>query len=128
MPAVLTSLNPSSAQIGGPDIALHVIGAGFTPDAAIVFTGGAPTAFVSATELTTTAKPSEVTAAGTYQVRVQQADGTSNALLFTYLQDIKVAMDWHCLDACPDPVACTLPEPWPPYTPAAAAGQQKTAR
>jgi hypothetical protein len=58
-PPVVTSLNPTSAEIGGVDVTLHVIGTGFTGDCAILFNNAPePTTLVSATELTTVVKPS----------------------------------------------------------------------
>jgi hypothetical protein len=116
MAAVITSLNPESAPVGGADFTLHVIGTGFTPDAAIVFTGGAPTTFVSATELTTVANEETP---GLYPLRVQQADGTSNQVEFEFTPEVvepppPVELHGRCFNLCPPPADCVLPTPWPP--------------
>jgi IPT/TIG domain-containing protein len=120
MAAVIESLEPSSSPIGGEDFTLHVIGTGFTDDAEVVFTGNAPTTFVSDTELTIVAKPSEVTVPGTYPLRVVQADGTSNQVEFSFTEPDVVApppmppLVGHCYELCPELPDCTLPTPWPP--------------
>jgi hypothetical protein len=70
----LTSIDPTSAVVGGPDLTLTVHGTEFTSDCVIYFNGGAePTEFVSETELTTTVKPS--TASGPITVPVTVGRG-----------------------------------------------------
>ena len=84
MPMV-TSLEPASAQVGGPDITLQVFGADFNEDSIIVFNGGdEATTFVSASEVTTVVKPS--TASGPAEVPVQVRNGglLSNGYAFTF--------------------------------------------
>jgi hypothetical protein len=61
VPVTVTSLDPATAVVGGPDVTLHVHGTGFTVDTVILFNGGEElTAFVSDTEVTTLVKPSLV--------------------------------------------------------------------
>src|SRR5262245_7029411 len=122
MAAVITSLNPDSAEIGGPPVTLHVIGTGFTNDAVINFNGGdEETTYVSATELTTLVKPSTATTPGSYPVKVVQADGESNAMPFAFANDFYfVEIVQKCIARCPEPEDCTLPTPWPPFVPPAA--------
>ena len=59
VPAVVTSINPSTAAISTP-ITLVVTGTGFTPDSKILFGGVTTTVFVSDTELS-----ADVTTPGT---------------------------------------------------------------
>ena len=65
------SLDPAEAQLGAPDVTLHVHGTGFKEGMQIVFNGGLEqTVFVSDTELTTIVKPSTATTAGEFPVSV----------------------------------------------------------
>jgi hypothetical protein len=58
-PPEVTSLEPTGAICGGPDLTLHVLGTGFTEASVILFNGGEEvTVYVSPTELTTIVKPS----------------------------------------------------------------------
>jgi IPT/TIG domain-containing protein len=125
MAAVITSLNPDHADIGGADVTMHVIGTGFTPDAVIVFNGGdEPTTYVSDTELTTVVRPSTATVEGAFPVMVRQADGESNEVDFTFaaapVEVEPVVLVGHCYELCPVLPDCTLPTPWPPFVPPAA--------
>jgi hypothetical protein len=71
-PPVLNSIDPNSAEIGGPQITLRCIGAYFMPESVIVFNGGVePTVFVSATELTTLVTPTTAGTPGSYPVLVR---------------------------------------------------------
>jgi hypothetical protein len=61
--------------VGAADLTLHAIGTNFSPGAVIVFDGANyPTTRVSATELTTTVRPTTATA-GAKPVRVRNPDG-----------------------------------------------------
>lgn len=68
----VTTLNPATAVLGGPDLTMHVIGTGFRQGDVILFNGGVePTTFVSPTELTTIVKPSTAGFTGSYPVTVK---------------------------------------------------------
>lgn len=115
---VITSLNPSSAPVGSADFTLHVIGTGFQSGASIAVQGeNQPTTFVSATELTTTVKPSKTAIPATYSLSVTQPSGTSNAVNFTYTanSDLYTGLK-HCFSMCNVAAACVLPTPWPKPT------------
>jgi hypothetical protein len=117
MAAVVTSLDPASAQIGALlNVTLHVHGTGFTPDAAINFNGGnEATTYVSATELTTVIDMSTAKVPGSYPVKVVQADGESNAMQFAFVAELFfVALAHACFERCPVLPDCVLPNPWPP--------------
>jgi Domain of unknown function (DUF1929)/Kelch motif len=81
----LMSLSPSSATAGGPAFTLTVNGSNFVSGSVVQWNGAArTTTFVSATQLTAAIPASDISAAGTAQVRVVNPDGaTSNALTFT---------------------------------------------
>ena len=82
---VLTSINPTTAVIGGADLTLHAIGSGFDANCAILFNGGRePTVLVSPTELTTTVKPSLVTIAGSYPVQVVKGNSLVSAAVKSF--------------------------------------------
>jgi hypothetical protein len=87
-PHTLTSLDPSEAAIGDPDVTLTVTGTNFKDGAQIVFNGGPePTTFVSDTELTTVVKPSTAGVAGTFPVTVvQQGFTVEPPLEFTFTE------------------------------------------
>ena len=73
MEPTLTSIDPTSAAIGDPDLTLTVTGTNFTDSSVIVFNGGdEATTFVSDTEVTTTVKPSTASTPGDYPVTVRQ--------------------------------------------------------
>jgi hypothetical protein len=88
-PHTVTSIDPTGAAIGDPDLTLTVTGTGFIDGAQIVFNGGAEeTTFVSDTELTTTVKPSTATVAGDYPVTVMQGGFTVDpGQTFTFTED-----------------------------------------
>ena len=81
----LTSLTPSTAQIGAPSFTLHVIGTGFRADSVILWNGSAePTTYVSPTEITTLVNMTTATTPAAIPVAVQTAGGlVSNVLTFT---------------------------------------------
>lgn len=69
VPPTVTALEPNTADVGGPDLTLHVRGTGFTAATVILFNGGEePTEYVSVTEVTTVVRPS--TASGPWSVPV----------------------------------------------------------
>jgi len=83
----LTSLNPTSATVGGGGIILTVNGSNFVAGSEVRWNGSPrTTAFVSSTQLTATIPASDLTAAGTANVTVVNpapGGGTSNGLNFT---------------------------------------------
>ena len=82
---MLNSINPSSADIGDPDLEMHVIGNKFTETSVIVFNGGdEPTTFVSDNELTTIIKPSTASTPGSYPVAVRQGEFFTEEKMFTF--------------------------------------------
>ncbi len=90
-PPVLLSLEPDSAGILDPDFTLAVVGSAggtpFTAASVIVFNGGDEvTTFVSPTELTTLVKPSLVSQAIDVPVKVRDAYGESNELVFSFTE------------------------------------------
>ena len=87
MPApVVTALDPAGAEVGGPDVTLRVVGAGFDPAAIIVFGGGdEPTTWVADGEVTTIVRPSTASGPVAVDVTVRNVDGSiGNALPFTF--------------------------------------------
>jgi hypothetical protein len=84
---VLTSLDPGTAEMGGPDTTLTVNGTGFTAESVIYFNGGAePTTFVSDAQVTTGLKPSTASGPWTVPVHVQNGEAQSNALDFSFTE------------------------------------------
>ena len=83
---VVSSLNPSSAVLGGASFTLHVRGTNFTPDSKIIFAGQEePTTFVNATELTTGVNMDLWLGPDVVPVLVQAGNGVmSNAKDFTF--------------------------------------------
>lgn len=70
----LTSISPTSAEVGSADVTLVCTGSGFSELSTILFNGGPePTTFVSETEISTIVKPS--TAFGPLSVPVSVAQG-----------------------------------------------------
>jgi hypothetical protein len=88
MPLQILSLEPSSAEVGGEDVTLHVNGSGFEPGATIVFNeGDEQTVFISAEELTTLVKPSTASGAVTVPVKVRNPDGgLTDSLDFSFTE------------------------------------------
>jgi hypothetical protein len=81
----LTSLSPSSAIAGGAAFDLTVNGSPFVSGSTVNWNGSArSTTFVSSTQLLASIPASDIALAGTAQVTVSNADGsTSSALTFT---------------------------------------------
>ena len=85
--AVLTDLEPDTAEIGDEDLTMTVTGTGFTADCKILFNGGEePTTFVSDTEVSTIVRPTSASVAGEYPVQVRNAAGDSDALTFEFTE------------------------------------------
>lgn len=86
----LTSINPSSAAVGGQAFTLQVTGTNFVPGATIQWNGNNRiTTFVSSTQLTAQIPASELTTAGTVTVRVVNpapGGGPSSTLNFSIQQ------------------------------------------
>jgi predicted flap endonuclease-1-like 5' DNA nuclease len=89
-PIVLTSLEPATAEVGGPDFTMMAVGTGFMTDCSIVFNGGAEvTEYISPTLLSTIVRPS--TASGPVSVPVLIRDRVgeeSGALDFTFTEPV----------------------------------------
>jgi hypothetical protein len=88
---LLDHVDPSDAEIGSPDVTLHVYGAQYTPECVILFNNGEePTTFIDANHLTTIVKPSTVTFPGTVPVAVQNAaGGVSATVSFTFWEAVQ---------------------------------------
>ena len=83
----LTSINPTEAAIGDPDLTLTMTGTFFTETSVINFNGGdEPTTFVSDTELTTGVKPSTASVPGSYPVLVKQGAFSTEPQMFTFTE------------------------------------------
>jgi hypothetical protein len=73
---VLNSINPSSANLGDPDLTMHANGSKFVDGSVIVFNGGdEPTTFISDNQLSTIVRPSTATTPGSYGVNIRNPDG-----------------------------------------------------
>jgi hypothetical protein len=82
---ILSSLTPSSAEIGDPNFTLHVHGQNFTSSSVIIFNGGEEsTTYVSATELTTGVDMTTATIPVVVPVAVRDMDIQSEPLMFTF--------------------------------------------
>ncbi len=85
----LTSLDPSSADEGGPDLTLHVLGSGFVASSTVLWNGNPlTTTYVSPSELDAAVPAADIVSVGTASVSVTNPDlngdgGTSNSLTFT---------------------------------------------
>lgn len=85
-PPLVTAIAPGTAEIGSADFTLTVTGSGFADGDKINFNGGDEvTTFMSDSELTTIVKPSLAGAAISVPIRVSGAGGSSNAMLFSFV-------------------------------------------
>lgn len=85
-PPGLTSLNPTTAMLGGPNFTLHVLGSGFSPTSVIVWNGAdEPTTFISESEVTTDVDMSTATVAMDVPVAVREDTLVSTTLTFTLI-------------------------------------------
>jgi IPT/TIG domain len=88
---VLDSIDPSSANIGDPDLTMNVNGSKFVDGSVIVFNGGdEETTFISDSQLSTIIKPSTATTPGSYGVNVRNPDGQYAPLeqTFTFIEAV----------------------------------------
>jgi hypothetical protein len=82
----ITSLNPSSVNLGEPSFDIHVMGRNFTEESVIVFNGYVePTTFVSSTELTTIVNMTVWAAPAILPVQVLTDDIQSDPLMFEFV-------------------------------------------
>jgi Tol biopolymer transport system component len=83
----ITSIDPPSANAGGPAFTLTVTGTGYIPSSKVRWKGtDRPTTYVSATQLTAAIPASDIATAGTAMVNVYNpapGGGTSNGKTFT---------------------------------------------
>ena len=86
VPPTLTSISPTTAEVGGPDFTLECVGTNFSPNnTVIVFNGGEePTVFVDDTHVTTGVKPSLVSNAIDVPVLIRTGFGDSLPLTFSF--------------------------------------------
>src|SRR4029453_17585863 len=86
----ITSLNPSTANVGSTHFSLTVTGTNFVSGSMVRWNGAnRPTTFVSSTQLTAAIPATDVATAGTANVAVfnpAPGGGTSNAVAFTISQ------------------------------------------
>ena len=83
-PPAITSLNPATAVQYGEDFILTVSGSGFAQGAVVRWNGSdRPTHFVSASQVTAEITNDDLQQAGTVQVMVTGAGGTSNTVPLT---------------------------------------------
>jgi len=84
----LTSLDPTTAELGAPDVTLHCHGSGFTAESLIIFADqDEPIEFISDSEITTIITLSLPWGAVTVPVKVRNADGQESAALdFTFTE------------------------------------------
>jgi len=100
----LTSISPTEAVLGDPDLVLHYFGTNFTESSVIMFAGNAePITFVSDTEITTIVKPSLGWGAVTVATYVKQGGYSTDPQNFTFTEA-----------AAPEPEAVSgTSAPWP---------------
>jgi hypothetical protein len=88
----VTSLTPSSAEVGDPSFLLHVHGTNFTSTSKIVFNGGEEvTTYVSASELTTTVDMTTVLGPAVVTVAVLSGEVLSDTMNFTFTDGTPLA-------------------------------------
>ena len=86
LPLINQPLVPTATAPGGPGFTLTVRGTGFVSGATVNWKGSArPTSFVSGSELTATIFASDIAAAGTASITVQNpgSGGGSNVVFFS---------------------------------------------
>jgi hypothetical protein len=82
----VTSLNPSSVNLGEPSFDIHVMGRNFREDSVIVFNGYVePTTFVSDTELTTIVNMTVWAAPAILPVQVMTDNVQSDPVMFEFI-------------------------------------------
>lgn len=135
----ISNLEPASAHVGDPDLVVHVIGTGFTPNSLItVDRVNLPTTLHSPTDLSTIIRPSEKTIPGMALITVKTGSEESNSLSFNLLPPLsdeqkaekaKAAtpkMDAEPKDPPPPPppLSRKAAPPPPPHNPNMAQGQR----
>ena len=84
---VLSSLNPNTGELNGPDVTMHCIGSGFTESSVIMFAGQPePIAFISESDITTIITMSLGWGPVTVQVSVKNGAEESASLDFTFTE------------------------------------------
>jgi hypothetical protein len=80
-------LDPGEAELGTPDVELHVIGTGFTDACVITFNGGdEPTTMNATTDVSTMIDMSTASTAGAYPVTVKRGEEETEPLLFRFTE------------------------------------------
>jgi large subunit ribosomal protein L21 len=107
-PLVLTSIEPTTAVLGDPDLTLRCLGTGFARDAVIVFgENQEPIVYVSSEEVTTVVKPSLGWGAVTLPVLVMNGDmAKTDSLDFTFTDPAGATQASATTDR-PDPIPVT---------------------
>lgn len=86
--AVVVSIDPDTAVVGGPDVLMTVTGIAFQPGAVIVFNGGdePDTIYISATQVATWVEPATASGPAIVPVGVRNPGGAalSNTVDFTF--------------------------------------------
>jgi hypothetical protein len=106
LPASITSLVPSSAEIGDPSFTLHVHGTGFSTGSIINFAGqDEPTTYISNTHVTTGVNMAVWHGADVLPVYIKNPDSTvSNTQMFTFAVTVPGAMKKLVTPITPTPV------------------------
>jgi hypothetical protein len=82
-------LDPAEAELGSPDVELHVIGTGFTAACIITFNGGEePTTMNASTDVSTFIDMSTATTAGAFPVTVKRGSEETEPLLFRFTEAV----------------------------------------
>lgn len=85
-PHRVDNIVPNQAKVGGPNVLVRIIGAGFTPDSEILWNGGAErTIFVSGNELQTVVEPGTASGPGTVPISVQTGALETNEVPFRFI-------------------------------------------
>jgi hypothetical protein len=83
----LNALEPNTAAMGSADFEINLRGVNFTAQSVILWNNGEEsTTFVDASTLTTTVKPSTVSAPVTIPIQVRDGQLVSNGLPFTFTE------------------------------------------
>jgi IPT/TIG domain-containing protein len=84
-PPTLTSLTPNSLPAGSAPATVDVAGTNYDPTCVILANGATrDTFYIDATHLQYTARPDLAISGDTVQIAVQNNNGTSSSLTFTY--------------------------------------------
>ena len=89
-------LDPGEAELGSPDVELHVIGTGFTDACVITFNGGEePTTMNATTDVYTMIDMSTASTAGAFPVTVKRGAEETEPLLFRFTEPVGEARGKH---------------------------------